>query len=113
MTFKPLPQNYKLDIDLLDTNSRQDYARQLVSEKNKVIESAFLPLIKGNLTDYKGRLHCIINHDKIEMYTLDEIPVLEIYPMDFKHEYDEFGQYKLTAFYKYKILYEEGRNEDC
>lgn len=101
--FKPFPPDYKPEIDLYDY--RQDYARRFISEKDKLIKSAFLPLLKGNLTDYKGRLHCIISHDKIEMYTFDEIPVIEIHPMEFKHEYDEFGEYKLTAFYNYRILY--------
>lgn len=104
MPFKQLPPDYKPEIDLLDR--RQQYVEKIVSQKEKLIEEAFRLLIgDDDIKLYKGRLRCLVNPAKVETYTLDEIPVIEIHPMEFKHEYDESGEYKLIAYYDYRILY--------
>jgi hypothetical protein len=105
MPFKPFPPDYKPEIDLLDR--RQQYVDQLSSQKDKLIESAFLPLIKENILDYKGRLQCVVNHAKVETYYLDNIPVIEIHPLRWDDEYDQFGDPKLTCYWDYRILYKE------
>lgn len=91
---------------------RAGYVRQIIDQKEKLIEEAYRLLI-GNqdIKFYKGRLHCLINPAKVETYTLDEIPVIEIHPMEFKNEYNEQGDPTLTAYYNYRILYKGNKNE--
>lgn len=85
---------------------RAGYARQLIDQKEKLIEKAFRLLIGDeDIKLYKGRLHCLVNPAKVETYTLDEIPVIEIHPMEFKNEYNEQGDPTLIAYYNYRILY--------
>jgi hypothetical protein len=105
MSFKPFLPDYKPKIDILDR--RQQYVDQLSRQKDKLIDSAFLPLLKGSLVNYKGRLQCIVNHAKVETYYLDSIPVIEIYPLRWEDTYNELGDPKLTCYWDYKILYED------
>lgn len=90
---------------------RAGYVRQMIDQKEKLIEEAFRLLIGDeDIKLYKGRLHCLVNHAKVETYTLDQILVIEIHPMEFKNEYDESGEYKLMACYNYRILYKGDKN---
>ncbi len=110
MPFKQLPADYRPEIDLIDR--RQQYVEQVVSQKEKLIEEAFRLLIGDeDIKLYKGRLHCLVNPAKVETYTLDEIPVIEIHPMEFKNEYNEHGDPTLMAYYNYRILYKGDRND--
>lgn len=88
---------------------RRQYVDQLKSEKENLILDAFKPLIEEDITAYKGRLHCIINHKGIETYYLDEIPVIEIHPLKWDTDYDGIRSWdsgpKLTACYQYRILW--------
>jgi len=90
---------------------RAGYVRKLIDQKEKLIEEAFRLLIgDDDIKLYKGRLHCLVNPAKDETYTLDEIPVIEIHPMEFKNEYNEQGDPTLTAYYNYRILYKGDKN---
>lgn len=87
---------------------RASYARQMIDQKEKLIEEVFRLLIGDeDIKLYKGRLHCLVNPAKVETYTLDEIPVIQIHPMEFKNEYNEKGDPTLTAYYNYRILYKK------
>ncbi len=89
---------------------RAGYVRKLIDQKEKLIEEAFRLLIGDeDIKLYKGRLHCLVNPAKVETYTLDEIPVIEIHPMEFKNEYNEHGDPTLTAYYRYRILYKNDK----
>ena len=90
---------------------RAGYARQIIDQKEKLIEQAFRVLIgDDDIKIYKGRLHCLVNPAKVETYTLDEIPVIEIHPIEFKDEHNEKGDPTLTAYYNYRILYKGDKN---
>lgn len=90
---------------------RAGYVRQMIDQKEKLIEEAFRLLIGDeDIKIYKGRLRCLVNPAKVETYTLDDIPVIEIYPMEFKNEYNEQGDPTLTAYYSYRILYKGDKN---
>ncbi len=90
---------------------RAVYARQMIDQKEKLIEEAFRLLIgDDDIKIYKGRLHCLVNPAKVETYTLDEIPVIEVHPMEFKNEYNEHGDPTLTAYYNYRLLYKGDKN---
>ncbi len=83
---------------------------ELIDQKEKLIEETFLPLIGGTILMNRARLTCIVSHDKVETYYLDNIPVIEIHPMEFKHEYNEQGDPTLMAYYNYRILYKGDKN---
>lgn len=80
------------------TNIIQEKARQLsegmIKSKDKIIIEAFGLVIKEDITDdpiqvlskYKDRLRCFIDHKGIETYCFDNIPGIEIYPLQTEME---------------------------
>lgn len=113
----PFEQNYTppewtKEIQESITDYRKQYIEQIQSKKENLILDAFAPLVEGDITGYKGRLHCIVNHKGIETYCLDEIPVIEIHPLTWETDYDGICSWdsgpKLTACYQYRILWRGG-----
>lgn len=94
------------------TNLRTQAARQLSeglsSNKDKILIEAFGLIIKEDVTDnpievlskYKGRMQCFVNHKGIETYCFDNIPVIEIYPLQTEME----GNI-MTAKQNYRVLW--------
>lgn len=54
------------------------------------------------MTKSKDRIQCLVNHKGIETYCFDNIPVIEIYPL----QYDVEGNI-MTAKQNYRVLLED------
>jgi hypothetical protein len=95
------------------TDLRTEKIRQLsegrVANKGKIIIEAFGLIIKEDITDnpaqtlqkYKDRMQCFVNIKGIETYCFDNIPVLEIYPLQ-----TEIEGNIMTAKQNYRVLWE-------
>lgn len=80
------------------TNIIQEKARQLsegmIKSKDKIIIEAFGLVIKEDITDnpvqvlskYKDRMQCFVDYKGIETYCFDNIPGIEIYPLQTEME---------------------------
>lgn len=80
-------------ISLIQQKARQ-LSESLSASKDKTLIEAFGLVIKEDVTDtpietlskYKGRMQCFVNHKGIETYCFDDIPVIEIYPLQTEME---------------------------
>lgn len=94
-------------ISLIREKTRQ-LSESLSISKDKILIEAFGLVIKEDITDnpietlskYAGRMQCFVNHRGIETYCFDNIPVIEIYPLQTEME----GNI-MTAKQNYRMLW--------
>lgn len=94
-------------ISLIREKTRQ-LSESLSVSKDKILIEAFGLVIREDITDnrietlskYKGRMQCFVNHKGIETYCFDNIPVIEIYPLQTEME----GNI-MTAKQNYRMLW--------
>ena len=79
-------------------------ATQLTAKKEAVLKERLLILMPDGFTDLDvaNRVRCIIDHDKIEHYTLDDKPFLRVHPLGM--ELDTKDGYRLTIDQKYEVI---------
>ena len=97
----------------LRTEKISQLSQAMTKSKDKIIIEAFGLIIKEDITDdpvqvlqkYKDRMQCFVELDRyhkgIETYCFDNIPVIEIYPLQ-----TEMEGTIMTAKQNYRVLLE-------
>lgn len=78
----------------------EQISAQLVAQKEAILKRAVANALGGEppgLVELQGRLHCVTRQDKSEVWTLDNVPIVTISPVQYQHKGSEVVRASLPA----------------
>lgn len=78
----------------------EQISAQLVAQKEAILKRAVANALEGEppgLVDLQGRLHVVKRQDGSEVWTLDNVAIVTIGPVQYQHKGDEVVRASLPA----------------